>query len=363
MLSASRKEFTPSFSPDAFNAPKREPFALIPFSVIQALSGNVTRSGILVYCALATHADQDGHCWPGRTRLADITNLTERQISRATAELEKKGLLRKSYRANGMVDYYLLPVTNQATPPDTAVTPPLTPLSPRTNQGTTQKEQRESEPAQATEPQQPPIGAHSDFASHQEQEPTPTATVIPLPSKTMLPDDWQLPADYRAWAEQHRPDLAGQMDSIASKFHDFHLSKATRSACWIAEWRRWINRERAVKPPQNGQQATQSTNRYSSPDSKETPISAAVKASFEASEQRRLDQLRAAGIDPLTGCRIAAPLAPAATGTLPDGEPLPAGRNETAAEYDRRFEQHRQYQLRRLQEMVEARAAKAGSDG
>ena len=174
-------------------------------------------------------------------------------------------------------------------------------------------DQRESEPARATEPQQPPIGAHSDFASHQEQEPTPKAPVIPLPSKTVLPDDWQLPDDYRAWAEQHRPDLAGQMDSIASKFHDFHLSKATRSASWIAEWRRWINRERAVKPPQNAQQATQSTNRYAHLDAKETPVNAAVKAALELGEQRRIAMLIEAGIDPVTGLKSAPPApAPAA---------------------------------------------------
>ena len=314
MLSASRKEFTPSFSPDAFNAPKREPFALIPFSVIQALSGNVTRSGILVYCALATHADQDGHCWPGRTRLADITNLTERQISRATAELEKKGLLRKSYRANGMVDYYLLPVTNQATPPVTAVTPPLTPLSPRTNQGTTQKEQREAapEPEAATIP---PTGAHSDFASHQEQEPTPTATVIPLPSKTILPEDWQLPDDWRQWAEQHRPDLANQLDAIASNFADYHASKATRSASWIAEWRRWVNRERTPKATQTASTATQPASRYAHHDQPEKPVSAAVRAALELGEQRRVAMLIQNGIDPLTGLPAVRPQATTSVNT------------------------------------------------
>ena len=355
---------TPQFQPAP--AP-REQFAITPLSALIALGESCSRAEILTFTALAAHADHEGHCWPGRERLASLTGLNPSRVSKATSGLERKGFLRKEGNAGFRVEYYLLtppiPAPKPAPPPDRNGTTPLTETAHRTDQGTYQ-EQREPTPEPARpEPTPQPQAAHSDFASHREQEPTPKAPVIPLPSKTVLPDDWQLPDDYRAWAEQHRPDLAGQMDSIASKFHDFHLSKATRSACWIAEWRRWINRERAVKPPQNGQQATQSTNRYSSPDSKETPISAAVKASFEASEQRRLDQLRAAGIDPLTGCRIAAPLAPAATGTLPDGEPLPAGRNETAAEYDRRFEQHRQYQLRRLQEMVEARAAKAGSDG
>ena len=54
---------------------------------------------------------------------------------------------------------------------------------------------------------------------------------------------------------------------------------------------------------------------------------------------------------------------PAPAATLPDGEPLPAGRSESAEEYAARFEQHRQFQLRKFQEMIEARAVKAGGGG
>ena len=212
-------------------------------------------------------------------------------------------------------------------------------------------DQRESEPATDANPALPACAAPSDFASHQEQEPTPTATVIPLPSKTMLPDDWQLPADYRAWAEQHRPDLADRLDAIAGNFADYHASKATRSASWIAEWRRWINRERAPKAPQNAQQATQTANRYAHLDAKEQPVPAAVRAALEVGERNRIATLIQNGIDPITGFKSTPP---AAT-TLPDGEPLPAGRNESPEDYDRRFEQHRRYQLERLARMVAER--------
>ena len=174
-------------------------------------------------------------------------------------------------------------------------------------------DQRESEPARATEPEQPQA-AHSDFASHPEPESLPPkAPVIPLPSKTMLPDDWQLPDDYRAWAEQHRPDLADRLDAIASNFADYHASKATRSASWIAEWRRWINRERAPKAPQNAQQATQTANRYAGLDAKKTPLSAAVKAALAQGEERRIAMLIEAGIDPATGNRIVQPTVATAT--------------------------------------------------
>ena len=158
------------------------------------------------------------------------------------------------------------------------------------------------EPAAASVP---PTGAPSGFV---------------IQTKTVLPEDWQLPADFRQWAEQHRPDLAGQMDSIASKFHDFHLSKATRSACWIAEWRRWINRERAVKPHQTASTAPQAVHRYAHLDQPQQPVSAAVKAALAISEQNRIAMLIQSGIDPATGFPIAT-TTPSTTSTVSNPNP------------------------------------------
>ena len=348
----------PRFIPQT-EIPHREPFALLPFSIIQALSGSVTRSGILIYCALATHADPSGHCWPGRARLGEITGLNERQVSRATAELEKKGLLRKEYRAAGRVDYWLLPVPSRTPPPVTDDTPPLSSASPRTAQGTDQKEQREQvSPATPPEPTAvTPIGALSDSATQPQPNPAPAARpaakapVVPLPTiKTALPDDWQLPDDWREWAHQQRPDLA-DLDSIAGNFRDYHLSKGTRSAAWIAEWRRWINRERAPKAAAARPQAPQTPPRYSPLTGPKAPVSAAVQAALEQSEQRRLELLRKAGIDPVTGLKIGVePSGPTLAGLppLPDGSPLPSGEKESPEAYRERIEQHRQFQLERL---------------
>lgn len=213
-------------------------------------------------------------------------------------------------------------------------------------------DQREGDPAL------PPIGAHSDFAVQPEPDPPPKAPVIPIPSKTTLPDDWQLPDDYRAWASQQRPDLVDRLDAIASNFADYHASKGTRSASWIAEWRRWINRERALKPTQKATTAPQSDSRYPRPDAPEKPLSAAVKAALESGEERRLAMLRSCGIDPVTGLKTNPPPATAAptTAILPDDTPLPAGHHESPEAYEARFQQHREYQLRRLQELMEARA-------
>lgn len=371
MIPASALSFIPQTE-----TPRREPFALLPFSIIQALSGNVTRSGILVYCALATHADPQGHCWPGRARLAEITELNERQVSRATAELEKKGLLRKEHCLGGRVDYWLLPVPSRTPPPVTDDTPPLSPLSPRTDQGTIQKEQREpvspETPPEPAEPDVPPSGALSDSATRPHPEPAPKpaphprpagkAPVVPFNGKTQLPNDWQLPVEWREWAEQQRPELADRLDAIAGNFRDYHESKGTRSASWIAEWRRWINRERAPKPPTRPVNAAQTTSPYPRPGTPEKPVSAAVRASWENSERERVALLIREGIDPATGLRIGPPAAPPPTGPLPlpDGSRLVSGAKETPEQYAKRFEEHRQYQLRRLQELIDSRAKKEG---
>ena len=82
---------------------------------------------------------------------------------------------------------------------------------------------------------------------------------------------------------------------------------------------------------------------------------------MEASEQRRIAMMRSCGIDPATGLKIGnPPPPPTATSTLPDGGPLPAGRNESPEEYARRFEQQRRFQLEQLARRVAERKAQEG---
>jgi hypothetical protein len=95
------------------------------------------------------------------------------------------------------------------------------------------------------------------------------------------------------------------------------------------------------------------------------PLDAATRAAYEQSERNRVAQLLAAGIDPVTGFKVASPPPPASpTGPPPNGDPCPAGRTETPEQYEVRFEQQRQYQLGRLAAMVAARkAAEEGKGG
>lgn len=47
----------------------------------------------LVLLALADHANDDGHCWPGMKRIADKCAMSARQVSSHVANLEKAGLV------------------------------------------------------------------------------------------------------------------------------------------------------------------------------------------------------------------------------------------------------------------------------
>lgn len=58
---------------------------------------------------------------------------------------------------------------------------------------------------------------------------------------TRLPEDWELPEDWYAWAKQSRPEIDIRLE--ADKFKDYWLSKSGSNAtkiCWKRTWRNWI---------------------------------------------------------------------------------------------------------------------------
>lgn len=292
-------QITPAVS--ASEATSRQQFAVISFGIIKRLHRYCSRSEIIVYNALALHADPEGHCWPGRARLAAITDLSETRVSKATAGLEKKGLLRKEYPPGGRVDYWLLDVAPTATPPrDRNGTPPVTETAPEQTRGTDQRTERATEP----EPD-PPSTTPSPPEPIQ-----PALSECRLQVRSLLPADWQLPAQWRDWANEQRPDLAGTLEAIAANFADFHSSKGTRSSCWIAEWRRWIRRERSPKTIKQAHPNTPSDRRYPTPEQEQAPVPAAIQAALERSHQAYYDLCRSQGIDPTTGLRIDSPAPP-----------------------------------------------------
>lgn len=52
----------------------------------------------LVLLALADHANDDGHCWPGMGRIAEKCGMSARQVSNHVSALEACGLLEKTRR-------------------------------------------------------------------------------------------------------------------------------------------------------------------------------------------------------------------------------------------------------------------------
>ena len=138
-------------------------------------------------------------------------------------------------------------------------------------------------------------------------------------TKTAVPDS--IPALWLEQATIQRPDLTiDQIKASGGIFLDHHRAKGSMLVEWSAAFRVWVARERAPRPQQTTSRATVEPSRYPRPDQPEQPeqpVSAAVKAALELGEQRRIDQLMAAGIDPLTGCRMTAAAAP-----LPDSPPV-----------------------------------------
>ena len=73
------------------------------------------------------------------------------------------------------------------------------------------------------------------------------------PSGSRLAPDWSLPADWKTWAEQERPelDVLTQAASFADYWHGVAGAKG-RKADWLATWRNWIRNSNAGSRPRAG---------------------------------------------------------------------------------------------------------------
>ena len=66
------------------------------------------------------------------------------------------------------------------------------------------------------------------------------------PRGTALPKDWELPGDWRIWAEGARPDV--DVLTVADSFRDYWVAKPGkdgRKADWMATWRNWVRNQRS----------------------------------------------------------------------------------------------------------------------
>jgi hypothetical protein len=150
-----------------------------------------------------------------------------------------------------------------------------------------------------------------------EREPDPAPAlsisekVVHLAAKTGAPD--QLPLEWIEAGRLLRPDLPVEViDKSGAIFLDHHRAKGTQFVNWLPAWRNWLRRERAPQAAPQARPAAPAPSRYPTPEQQQAPLPACVRAALAASEQRRIAQLLAAGIDPATGSRKGA-------GGPPDG--------------------------------------------
>lgn len=363
----------PRFTPSSFNpsfVPAPSPKTAWQRSVAEADLPFPTK-GILLIVATEWMDADGGSCYPTEQQIMERAGISRPCLTRHMRIAEERGYIRRwrwghgnrNRRYNYQATLPGAPIDgemgNDVSYPTGEMGNDVSLHKALPSSNPVQKPERAAEPDPAPpEPTAvPPSGALSVPATQPEPSPAPKAPVVSIPVKTALPEDWQLPEEWREWAQQQRPDLA-DLDAVAGNFRDYHLSKGTRSASWIAEWRRWINRERAPKAPKSRIQAPQTPPRYAPFPDPKAPVPAAVQAALEQGEQRRIEMLRKAGIDPKTGLKIGVdPIGPSLAGLppLPDGSPPPSGQRESPEQYRERIEQHRQFQLERLARLIAER--------
>ena len=90
----------------------------------------------------------------------------------------------------------------------------------------------------------PNLGAREEES--REEEKTVGAPSAKSPRGTALPKDWELPGDWRIWAEGARPDV--DVLTVADSFRDYWVAKPGkdgRKADWVATWRNWVRNQRS----------------------------------------------------------------------------------------------------------------------
>lgn len=71
----------------------------------------------------------------------------------------------------------------------------------------------------------------------------------PADRGSRLDKNWALPAEWRAWCLENRPDL--DPDKVAEQFRDFWVAKPGkdgRKSDWLATWRNWCRSQQKTGP-------------------------------------------------------------------------------------------------------------------
>lgn len=101
---------------------RRRGFLWVNNEIIDDYAPRLGAVSILVYLYMSRFANNNsGVCWPSQEKMAEFCGCNERTVRRATAELEKLGLIHVERRKNGTItqNYYTLldpPPTGQICP-------------------------------------------------------------------------------------------------------------------------------------------------------------------------------------------------------------------------------------------------------
>ena len=112
-----------------------EYFAVIPENVLYS---NIGHLAVRIYGVLRRHADQQGTCHPGRTRIAKLAHTNPRSVDRAIRELVEHGYITVHHRRDPdnperyLSNKYVIHSTPRAqnTTPRAHDTTPLAPVTP-----------------------------------------------------------------------------------------------------------------------------------------------------------------------------------------------------------------------------------------
>lgn len=61
-------------------------------------------------------------------------------------------------------------------------------------------------------------------------------------SGTYLPEDWELPEPWEAWAREKRPDLDIKETAEIFKDHWLSTTKNPKKRNWFSTWKNWVRR-------------------------------------------------------------------------------------------------------------------------
>ncbi len=96
---------------------RRLPFTLIENVVLE--DQGLSPVNLLVYIALAKHADGEGVCWPSMARIGKLARCARGTVARSIAQLEARGYLKRTarFRPDGGVTSNVYRLTPMEAPP------------------------------------------------------------------------------------------------------------------------------------------------------------------------------------------------------------------------------------------------------